>query len=83
MKTIKWTVPAQADVRRIDRSNAMQVFKTIEHFAHTGQGGDVKRLRPPRTGLRLRAGDWRVFFVEEGSDAIRILRVLHRSEAYR
>jgi mRNA-degrading endonuclease RelE of RelBE toxin-antitoxin system len=33
--------------------------------------------------LRLRLGDYRVFFRPESDGSILIVRVLHRSEAYR
>jgi mRNA-degrading endonuclease RelE of RelBE toxin-antitoxin system len=33
--------------------------------------------------LRLRVGDWRVIFERLPQHQIRVLRVLHRSEAYR
>jgi mRNA-degrading endonuclease RelE of RelBE toxin-antitoxin system len=33
--------------------------------------------------LRLRIGDWRVLFENVDGDALRILRVFHRSKAYR
>ena len=45
--------------------------------------GDVKKLRPPRRDLRLRVGDYRVFFLSQGPRAIEILAVKHRREAYR
>jgi mRNA interferase RelE/StbE len=48
-------------------------------FAASGVG-NVKRLRG-REGLRLRVGDWRVIFNEEG-DAIVVLAVGHRREIY-
>ena len=83
MKEVKWARQAQADVRDIDRQNARRILETINRFAASGQGGDVKRLRPPRSGLCLRVGDWRVFFRAEPNDVIRITRVLHRSRAYR
>jgi mRNA-degrading endonuclease RelE of RelBE toxin-antitoxin system len=44
--------------------------------------GDVKALQA-REELRLRTGDYRLFFVPNGSDSIEIRRVLHRREAYR
>jgi mRNA interferase RelE/StbE len=43
-----------------------------------GGTGDVKRLKG-RRGSRLRVGDWRVIFYEEG-DSIVIVAVGHRRE---
>jgi mRNA-degrading endonuclease RelE of RelBE toxin-antitoxin system len=44
--------------------------------------GDVKALQG-RDELRLRIGDYRLFFVCADSDTIEVRRVHHRSEAYR
>jgi len=43
----------------------------------------VKALRGDREELRLRVGDYRLFFVYTAADAIEVRRVLHRKEAYR
>jgi mRNA-degrading endonuclease RelE of RelBE toxin-antitoxin system len=45
--------------------------------------GDVKKLKPPLIGFRLRCGDYRVFFDLKDADAIEITAVRHRKEAYR
>ncbi|MGI8989683.1 MAG: type II toxin-antitoxin system RelE family toxin [Bryobacteraceae bacterium] len=82
MTKIHWSNRARLDVRAIDRVTAMQILGTIDQFARFGIG-EVKHLRPPLKELRLRSGDWRVFFEAEGSNAIRITRILHRSQAYR
>jgi mRNA-degrading endonuclease RelE of RelBE toxin-antitoxin system len=44
--------------------------------------GGVKKFRPPRTGFRLRCGDYRVFFDQKGESAIEITGVKNRCEAY-
>ena len=81
MKRIVWTGPAKTDVRRLDKSTAMQVLSALHRFAELGVA-DVKVLQA-REELRLRIGDYRVFFVPTSPDAIEIRRVLHRREAYR
>lgn len=61
---------------------ARRVQRGVERFAGSG-AGNIKRLQgidPPE--FRLRVGDWRVRFHRVGK-IIRILRVLHRTEAYR
>ena len=45
--------------------------------------GDVKKLKPPRTGFRLRCGDYRVFFDLQDENRIAITAVRYRREAYR
>ena len=81
MKRIIWTDRAKSDIRNLDRTTAMRIFATLDRFVKTGDG-DVKTLQG-MDQLRLRIGDYRLFFVITASDAIKIRRVLHRSEAYR
>jgi mRNA-degrading endonuclease RelE of RelBE toxin-antitoxin system len=45
--------------------------------------GDVKKLKPPLTGFRLRCGDHRVFFDHTDETTIQITGVRNRREAYR
>jgi mRNA interferase RelE/StbE len=82
MKLIDWTPPARADVRRIDRANAMRILTTLHRFAETGEG-DIKKLQGDSEELRLRVGDYRVRFTEEPHDTLITHPVRHRSEAYR
>jgi mRNA-degrading endonuclease RelE of RelBE toxin-antitoxin system len=79
---VEWPEEARADVRRIDRATAMQILYCLARYLKTGVG-DVKKLKPPRTDFRLRCGDYRVFFVLRGKNAIAITGVENRSNAYR
>ncbi len=47
------------------------------------RNGDVKKLKPPQTGFRLRCGGYRIFFEQPSERAISITGVRHRREAYR
>jgi mRNA interferase RelE/StbE len=82
VKKIIFTVPARADIRRIDRDTAMRILNTLHRFAETGEG-DVKKMQGDPSELRLRVGDYRVRFTEESQDTLYIHSVRHRSEAYR
>ena len=82
MKKIIFTVPARADVRRIDRDSAMRILTSLHRFAATGEG-DVKKVQGDAGELRLRVGDYRVRFTEEPPETLVIHSVRHRSEAYR
>jgi mRNA-degrading endonuclease RelE of RelBE toxin-antitoxin system len=77
-----WSPEARADLRAIDRETAMQILRCLDRYLAT-RTGDVKKLKPPLTGFRLRCGDYRVFFDPEGESAIAITGVRHRREAYR
>lgn len=79
---IIWSPDARADLRAIDRETAMQILYCIDRYL-TNRAGDLKKLKPPRTGFRLRCGDYRAFFDLRQESTIEITRVKHRREAYR
>lgn len=81
MKRIVWTDPARIDVRRLSKPTAMHILSALHRFAESGVG-DVKALKE-REELRLRVGDYRLFFVCAEPDTMEIRRVLHRGKAYR
>jgi mRNA interferase RelE/StbE len=82
VKRIVWTEPAAADVRHLDKPTATRILSALHRFAESGTG-DVKALKGEREELRLRIGDYRLFFVYTAADALEIRRVLHRKDAYR
>jgi len=73
---------ARADLRAVERETAMQILHCIDRYL-ANRAGDVKKLKPPRTGFRLRCGDYRVFFDLKNENTIEIAGVKHRREAYR
>jgi mRNA-degrading endonuclease RelE of RelBE toxin-antitoxin system len=81
-KTVVWSRNAQSQVAAIYRETALGILHAIDDYLTTGIG-DVKKLRPPRQELRLRVGDYRVFFLFRDLSSIEILAVKHRREAYR
>ena len=81
MRRIVWTELARADVRRLDKTTAMRVLAGLHRFAESREG-DVKALAG-REELRLRIGDYRLFFVPSDTETLEVRRVLHRREAYR
>jgi mRNA interferase RelE/StbE len=81
-KNVIWKEQANAQLRALDQPTALRILHALAHYLETGEG-DVKRLQniePPE--FRLRIGDYRVRFHDEG-DTIRITAVKHRREAYR
>ena len=82
MKEVEWTGTALEDMAALDKGIARRVKHAVERFADAGTG-NVKRLQaidPPE--YRLRVGDYRVRFQQEG-ETICILQVRNRREAYR
>ena len=77
-----WSPDARVDLRAIDREIAMQILYCVDRYL-ASRSGDVKKLKPPLTGFRLRCGDYRVFFDLKDENTIAITAVRHRREAYR
>jgi mRNA interferase RelE/StbE len=82
VKRIEWTDQAKADVRKLDRPTAMRVLHALHRFAESG-AGDLKALQGDVEELRLRIGDYRLFFVHTTAETIEVRHVRHRREAYR
>jgi len=81
-KKIVWLEQARAELRAIDRETALRLLQGLAHFTFT-ESGDIKRLQgydPPQ--FRLRLGDYRIRF-RVSNDAIEILSVRNRKDAYR
>lgn len=60
----------------------MQILSCVDRYLK-GRSSDVKKLKPPQTGFRLRCGDYRVFFDCKDENKIEIAGVRNRREAYR
>jgi mRNA-degrading endonuclease RelE of RelBE toxin-antitoxin system len=82
VKRVLFRPQAAKDLERLEDRDRLLVEEAIERFATTGSG-DVKMLVGERRQLRLRAGDWRIRFIYQPPDAIRVLSIRHRREAYR
>lgn len=81
-RDIEWTDAALEDMAALEKGMGQRVQKAVERFVESG-AGNIKKLQgidPPE--YRLRVGDYRVRF-NSREEAIVILRVLHRKEAYR
>ena len=79
MKEIEFTSAAVRQWRKLTATARAQIEFKLNTFAETGIG-DVKALRGV-TGMRLRAGDWRVLFTVK-ANTITIHAVGHRRDIY-
>ena len=81
-RDVEWTKQVHADLARLSSQEVDRVNAAVGEFARTGRG-NILRMKghdPPRS--RLRVGNLRVILELTGG-LVRILRVLHRREAYR
>ena len=79
---VVWSPAARAELRAIERETALQILRCLDRYL-VERAGDVKKLKPPRSGFRLRSGDFRIFFDHTAQSTIAITSVRNRREAYR
>ena len=72
---------AVRDFERLDRTVQIRIDAALTRYATTGHG-DVKALKGRQGEFRLRVGKWRVFFVLEAPDWVKILGIDNRGQAY-
>jgi len=77
-----WSPEARADLRAIDRQTALDILHCLDRY-FASRAGDVKKLKPPLSGFRLRCGDFRLFFDQQDEQTIAVTAVRNRREAYR
>ncbi len=77
-----WSPDARSDLLAIVRDSALQILYCLDRYL-SNRAGDVKKLKPPMEGFRLRCGDYRVFFVLKDENTIEVTGVRNRREAYR
>ena len=81
--TSVWTRLAIEDLAKLDDPTVARIRSAVLRLATT-RGGDVRKLTGLQERWRLRVGDWRILFrFERDSQAIIVLRVLNRRDAYR
>ena len=80
---IRWTRPAEKDLRRLDVSVERRVLEAVARLAETGQG-NMRQLAGRDHQWRLRVGDFRVILTLDAKARIAVVHaVRHRSDAYR
>ncbi len=72
---------AVRDFQRLDRAIQLRIDASLTRYATTGHG-DVKALKDRDGEFRLRVGKWRVFFMLEGPDVVKVLGIDNRGKAY-
>jgi mRNA interferase RelE/StbE len=79
VKGILFTAAADRQRRKLTAAVDQRLRAKLDTYAATGQG-DIKRLKGSRD-MRLRVGDWRVIFSDDGQTII-VGAVGHRRDIY-
>jgi mRNA interferase RelE/StbE len=82
MKQVVFHAPALRTLARMPRNEADRIRRKIYQYAAdpAAQKANVKKLQG-RAGFRLRVGNWRVIFDENG-DVLDVLEVDSRGSIY-
>lgn len=75
---------AQRDVRRLTAQEFHRVVAVIIALAEDPRPPGCRKLSGSKDDWRIRIGDRRVVYeVDDGTKAVRVMRVRHRREVYR
>ena len=78
------TPRAERELKRLPPSEQVPIRRAVDALATDPRRGDVRKLQGRESEWRLRVGEWRVRFQRDPQSRILVLlRVLHRSQAYR
>lgn len=83
MKQIAYSRDAAKTLLKMPANTARLIREKLEQYAADplALANNVKALKGGAGLLRLRVGDWRVLFTEDGR-VIRIIRIAPRGDAY-
>jgi mRNA-degrading endonuclease RelE of RelBE toxin-antitoxin system len=82
LRRIVSSLEAKTELRAIPQHIAMNILTALHRLAEHGVG-DVRELKGKAGEKRLRVGDYRIRFTDEGQDTLRVHAVKNRKDAYR
>lgn len=84
MKAVRYTRNASRVLARVPPPVARRIDERLRQYTDEPDAlaNNVKRLKGEDGILRLRVGDWRILFVEDGSD-LTVLAIGPRGGVYR
>ncbi|MCS7306453.1 MAG: type II toxin-antitoxin system RelE/ParE family toxin [Thermoguttaceae bacterium] len=74
---------AERDLRRLSRENFRRIVRRIKTLANNPRPSGSRKIVGSQSDWRIRVGDYRILYeVDDTSQCVRVMRVLHRREAY-
>jgi mRNA interferase RelE/StbE len=80
--SIEFTGKAHKEWKRLPRAAKQQLTQTVNLLSNNPFTLDIKKLKTPFDGYRVRDGDYRILFTIEKKHII-IYAVTHRKDAYK
>jgi len=83
MISLFFTKSAQKQLLKLEKNVQLRIADALDILLTEPQPQnlDIKKLRSPLNGHRLRIGDYRILYVKE-SNEITIYHIAHRRDAY-
>lgn len=81
---VEVTQSAKKDLRALGGEVRERVLKAIKGLQENPHAAELVRIKKEPGKWRLRVSDWRVIMtMDQAAEIVYVLRVRHRSEAYR
>jgi len=74
---------AERDLKRVSAGEFDRIIRAIRALAREPRPKGCRKIEGSKSDWRIRIGDYRVIEIDDGAQAVRIMRVRHRSEVYR
>jgi mRNA interferase RelE/StbE len=75
---------AERDLKRVSAGEFDRIIRAIRALAREPRPKGCRKIEGSKSDWRIRIGDYRVIYeIDDGAQAVRIMRVRHRSEVYR
>ncbi|MCH7847488.1 MAG: type II toxin-antitoxin system RelE/ParE family toxin [Planctomycetes bacterium] len=75
---------AERDLNRLPHDLFDRVIRAVKSLADNPRPQGSRKLTASENDWRIRVGDYRVLYeIDDPSQAVRVMRVRHRREAYR
>jgi len=75
---------AEHDLRRLPATMFARIIQAVQGLAQNPRPPGCRKIVGSQNDWRIRVGDYRVIFeIVEKENAVRVMRVRHRREAYR
>jgi mRNA interferase RelE/StbE len=83
MYSVTVTSRAEKDIKRLDRKVKNRVVTALMSLANDPRPAGCIKVQSEEGVWRIRVGDWRVgYTIDDGANAVVVIRVGHRSEFY-
>lgn len=75
---------AERDLKRVPTGEFDRIIRAIRALAEEPRPTGCRKIEGSKNDWRIRVGDYRVVYeIDDSAQAIRVMRVRHRSEVYR